>query len=59
MSVNFKGGDDSGGTEKLNMKNLGGVFVVLSGGCFLALIIGVFRWFVNIKQMSRNLEVRN
>ena len=58
MVVQFQGGDEGGGTDKLNMKNLGGVFVVLCFGCLLAFVMGLVRWFVNVKQMSRNLEVK-
>lgn len=40
------------------MKNVGGVFVVLFFGCGVAMILGFFRWYVNIKQMAKTLEVR-
>lgn len=44
--------------EKLNMKNLGGVFVVLACGSGVAIVLGVFRWCYNMRKMSRSLDVR-
>lgn len=53
----FKGSDNDGNVAKLNMKNVGGVFVVLAGGCGVAMIQGIFKWICNIKKLSRDLEV--
>jgi len=39
------------------MKNLGGVFVVLLGGCCFAMIIGITRWFMTVKKSSKTLGV--
>jgi hypothetical protein len=39
------------------MKNVGGVFVVLAGGCGTAIVLGILQWIVNIRKMSRSLDV--
>lgn len=57
--INFQGPDGDGSVSKLNMKNVGGVFAVLAGGCFVALLQGLFRWIYNIKKMSNTFGVKS
>lgn len=54
----FQAGGADSAAQKLNMKNVGGVFVVLFGGCGVAMVLGLFRWYYNIKQMAKTLDVR-
>lgn len=53
----FKSADSDGNVAKLNMKNVGGIFVVLSGGCGVALVLGIFKWICNIRNMAKTLDV--
>lgn len=46
------GSDSDGKVADLNMKNVGGVFVVLTGGCIFATVLGVFQWIINMKRLS-------
>ncbi|XP_077295114.1 glutamate receptor ionotropic, kainate 2-like isoform X1 [Arctopsyche grandis] len=45
-----KGGDD--GAAELGIDNVGGVFVVLGFGCFIALILGVCEFLWNVRQVA-------
>lgn len=57
--INFQGPDGDGSVSELNMKNVGGIFAVLAGGCFVALLQGLFRWIYNIKKMSKAFGVKS
>lgn len=38
--------------DYLGVANVGGVFLVLVGGCFLALVVAVFEFLWNVKTIA-------
>lgn len=44
--------------DDLGVKNVGGVFLVLVGGCLLALVIAIFEFLWNIEKIAMKEKVR-
>jgi ionotropic kainate glutamate receptor 2 len=43
----------------LNVENVGGIFVVLIGGCLLAVVVSLFEFIYYAKKNSKKINVRN
>jgi hypothetical protein len=41
----------------LDIRNVGGVFVVVCGGCALAAVIGIIQWIVNARKIAKSIDV--
>lgn len=50
-------GEEGGGADKLDMKNVGGVFVVVCFGCLVATILGLARWIIFVRKMAKSIDV--
>ena len=48
----------SDSAAELGLDNVGGVFVVLGGGCFVALIVAIFEFLWNVKAVAIEEMVR-
>lgn len=51
--------DDTGGgdTPELGLDNVGGVFLVLGGGLFVAIIVGILDFLWNIRKIAIDEKV--
>lgn len=45
-------------TPKLTFDHVKGIFVVLFFGCIVGIVLGVFRWLMNVRKISKILEVK-
>lgn len=51
-------GSDIPETPKLTFDHVKGIFVVLFFGCIVGIVLGVIRWLMNVKKISKILEVK-
>lgn len=58
LSTTPQSASSDGSNKPLDMKNVGGVFVVVAGGCGLAIVKGLIHWFLNIKKIARDSNVK-
>jgi ionotropic glutamate receptor len=50
-------GQAAEGAPKLTFNHVKGIFLVLFFGCWVGSLLGLFRWLMNVRKMSKFLEI--